>query len=270
MKTNIKNINKEPALIVWTGSSKIWKSIASSLINNFDLITTSRYSNDLSQLNILDLNSINNFIKSYLDKFWKKPINTIFLNSWFMNIGDTIDCFNFYKRSNNWDSEINIHLNNVVLLERLHKAWIISSKTKVIYNASVQIIDGKKGYEDYAFMKKLVSSLILNDDRWDATILCASLIKWTAMSKSFKEQLDSKSKEWFKTFLNKNMPYGQPSLMDINHAVKQILLHKNDTRWKLVFVDWWSIINNKPDSIDDNFLFYNRKEDKLIPYKNLT
>jgi hypothetical protein len=61
-----------------------------------------------------------------------------------MNIGDSLKRGNFFSRANDGDPEINAHLNNVVLLESLSRAGIVTPETKVIYNASVQVFDGKE------------------------------------------------------------------------------------------------------------------------------
>lgn len=269
MKKIIENIQKDPVLVLWTWTSKIWQSVANLLIDNFDVIKTSKDASDFTKLDILDIQSIKDFIKHYLEIYGTKPLKAIFLNSWVMNIWDTINRFNFYRRSNNWDSDINTHLYNVVLLERLQMAWIVNTETKVIYNSSVQIVDGKPWFEDYAHMKSLVSSLLLNDDRWNTTVLCASLVEWTTMAEKFKNKLNQNWADWFQNFVKKNMPYWQPSLADIDNAVEQILLHKEETKWKFVFVDGWSVKNNKPESIDEDFLFYDKKANCLVPYKDL-
>lgn len=269
MKKIIENIQKDPVLVVWTWTSKIWQSVANLLIDNFDVIKTSKDAADFTKLDILNIQSIEDFIKHYLEIYGTKPLKAIFLNSWVMNAGDTINRFNFYRRSNNWDSDINTHLYNVVLLERLQMVWIVKTETKVIYNSSVQIVDGKPWFEDYAHMKSLVSNLLLNDDRWNTTVLCASLVEWTTMVEKFKNKLNQNWADWFQNFVKKNMPYWQPSLADIDNVVEQILLHKEETKWKFVFVDGWSVKNNKPESIDEDFLFYDKKANCLVPYKDL-
>ena len=264
MKEIIKNIEKNKALVVGTWKSKIWQSVANLLTENFDVIKTSKSSLGIEMLDILDVQSIKKFIRNYREKYGKETLKTVFLNSGIMNSWDTINRSNFFLRANNWDPTINTHLNNIMLVERLQMAWIIDTDTKVIYNASVQIVDKKKGYEDYAYMKRLVSSLLLNDDRWNPTILCASLVKWTAMENNFKKKMNKNWNNWFGKFIEENMPHGQPSLADIDNAVEQILIHKEETRGKLVFVDWWSINNNKDKSMLNNDFFYDKKKNSLL------
>ncbi|MCX6822951.1 MAG: hypothetical protein NTX91_03045 [candidate division SR1 bacterium] len=259
-------LEKDYALVVGTGTSKIGQSIANSLADTFEVIKTSKDSLDMTKLNILDVQSIQDFVQNYVERYGKNPLKVVFLNSGMMNVGSTITRSNFYRRSNNGDPEINIHLYNIVLLERLQMAGIINEETKVIYNATIQIIDEKKGYEDYAYMKRLVSNLLINDDRWDATVLCSSLVEGTTMETIFKNKLNKGSKNGFEKFIKKNMPYGQPSLVDVDNAVEQILLHKEETKGKLVFLDGGAIQKNKKESITDDFLFYDNKINSLISY----
>ena len=60
------------------------------------------------------------------------------------------------------------------------------------------------------------------------------------------------------------MQHGQPSLADIDNAVEQILIHKEETKGKMIFVDWWSINNNKNKSMFDNIFFYDKETNTLI------
>ncbi len=252
------------ALVVGAGTSKIWQSIAGLLMSTFDVIKTSKDSLDATRLNILDVKSIKNFISNYLEKYWDKLLNVVFLNSGFLNTGDTMNRFNFYRRANEGDPSINTHLNNVLLLERLTMAKIINPDTKVIYNASVQVLQPKTWYEDYAFIKKLVSNLILNDERRNPTILCVSLVEWTSMEQTFKENMNEDN---FQKYVEKNMPYWQPTLDDVNKVVDQILSQKEETRWKLVLLDWWIVEKNNPDLLTDDVLLYDKESWKLMGYK---
>ena len=264
MKEIIKKIEKNKALVVGTWTSKIWQSVADLLADNFDVIKTSKGALGIENLDILDVQSIEIFIRNYKEKYGKETLKAVFLNSGIMSAWDTINRSNFFRRANNWDPTINAHLNNIMLVERLQMAWIIDTDTKVIYNASVQIVDEKKWYEDYAYMKRLVSSLLLNDDRWNTTILCASLIKWTTMENNFKKEMNKNWSTWFEKFIKENMQHGQPSLADIENAVEQILIHKEETKGKMIFVDWWSINNNKNKSMFDNIFFYDKETNTLI------
>jgi NADP-dependent 3-hydroxy acid dehydrogenase YdfG len=56
------------------------------LIDNFFVIKTSKDVSDINKLDILDVQSIENFIKNYLETYGKKPIKAIFLNSGIMNV----------------------------------------------------------------------------------------------------------------------------------------------------------------------------------------
>ncbi len=123
-----------------TGSSAIGKTIAEVLSEDFSVIKTSKNDGDTEKLDITSVDSIKSFVSKCL-KENKKPLETIFLNSGVMNRGNTINRSNFYRRSNNGDPSINTHLYNVVLLERLQQAGLITPETKVIYNASVQIFE---------------------------------------------------------------------------------------------------------------------------------
>ncbi len=268
MKTSVQNRPRESALVVWTWRSKIGQSVANLLKENFDVIHTSKDTDDFSQLDIVNIESIDKFIDRYIDTYGRKPLNTVFLNSWYMNIGDSLKRGNFFGRANDWDPEINAHLNNIVLLESLSRAGIVTPETKVIYNASVQVFDGKEWYEDYAMMKKIVTTLVLEYQRWDATVLCLSLVEGTGMAETFKEKLNANGNDWFKKFVEKNMPYGQPTLSDIDHAVELILSHKEETKCKIIFIDGWSLGRNKPEVIKNDFLFYDRTTNSLVSYKD--
>lgn len=259
---------KDTALVVWTGTSIIGQSIAHALWDIFDVIKTSKDSSESLQLDILSIPSIKLFIQQYKEKYGDKPIATLFLNSGVMNQGkDIYQSRDVIKKYNNGDKDIAIHLNNVVLLERLAMAWIITPATKVIYNASAQIVDPKSWYEDYAVLKKLVSNLILNDERWNATILCPSLVQWTAMTAKFEQACAILWKSVFAKYIKQNMPWGQPTLQDIDAAVQQIVQHPEETKQKFVFVDGGSVYKNKRNMLDNDCLVYDKNVQKLVKYK---
>ncbi|PID34708.1 MAG: hypothetical protein CR971_01870 [candidate division SR1 bacterium] len=259
-------------LVVGVGNSKIAQSIASVLAEqdklHGKLITTSHQkSHEFMNLDILNIDSIKKFIDNYLEKYGKQKLNSVFLNSGFMNKGKSLGRHNVIKKINDKDYQVNLHFNNIILLERLSMAGIIDNNTKVIYNASIQIFDSKEGYEDYAYMKKLVSELIINDDHRNPTILCLSLVKGTTMESLFKEE---KGEDSFNEFISKNMEDGQPSLGNINNVVTKILEDPQGTKGKFVLLDGGILMKNNPEIINDDFLFYDKEKDALIPCnKNL-
>ncbi|MEI7477285.1 MAG: hypothetical protein WCJ81_01825 [bacterium] len=127
----------------------------------FTTIVPSVANGNAWHLDILDIKSIHTFIKEYTKRYPNTPLDVLFLNSGIMNKGNTITRGNFFRRSNNGDKDINLHLHNVLLVEDLQRHGIITQKTKIIYNASIQIFAPKEGTEDYAFLKNMTATLLL-------------------------------------------------------------------------------------------------------------
>ena len=63
------------------------------------------------------------------------------------------------------------------------------------------------------------------------------------------------------------MPWGQPTLQDIDAAVQQIVQHPEETKQKFVFVDGGSVYKNKRNMLDDDCLVYDKNVQKLVRYK---
>lgn len=269
--------NKDIVLVVWSSSSEIWKSIFNSLTDTFDVIWTTREKilncieekqtekNHRMYLDISKSENVDQFIEDFLSQYWNKKIKTLFLNVWMTNAGDTIDRWNFFRRANNWDPTITTHINNLMLVESLQRKKLINENTKVIYNASIQVFLPKDGFNDYAFLKNMVSSLLLGDERLDCTILCCSLVKGTTGSDKFEKVLKEKGSS-IENYVKNNMPNWQPSLEDVNIVTKLITSHKEQTKNKYVLIDGWAFKQNyanNPKVFDEdilyNLLFFNQK-----------
>jgi hypothetical protein len=88
------------------------------------------------------------------------------------------------------------------------------------------------------------------------------------MEEVFKTQLNKKQENEtaFDEYVARTMPYGQPTLQDIDAAVLYILAHREETKGKLVFVDGGSLLQNKKELLEEDFLVYDPKTGSVLPY----
>jgi len=244
MGTTVRDITntlqQEVWLIVWSETSTIGKAAESAIAKNFTTITTSKNSNsqDRMYLDITDVNSIKLFIKEFIQKYPGQKLKVLFLNSGNMMRWDTLHRGNIFRRVNEWDKDLNTNMHNILLVESLQREWIIDKDTKVIYNASVQILVPKPGTEDYAKVKSMIANILLSDENLDVTILALSLVKGSKMTETFQKRFEENGGK-MEEYIIQNMPKWQPTLDDVSYITEKIIENKEVTRGKIVCVDWW-------------------------------
>ena len=255
------NEEKEIWLVVWSETSTIGKAAENALLKNFSVIKTSKENKEGERiyLDICDTSSIKWFIQNFIKKYPWKKIKILFLNAGNMIIWDTIHRGNFFRRSNEGDKNINTHLYNLVLVESLERAWIIDSKTKIIYNASTQIFAAREWLEDYAKLKGMVANILLSDTNLDVSILSLSLVKWSHMTDEFEKLI--KNKWWnIHEHIQKHMPEWQPTLDQVEYITEKILEHKEATKGKIICLDWWRI-KSLGIAIPPECIYFDKKAD---------
>lgn len=243
MKTNLVDntdtLKQEVWLIVWSETSTIGKAAESAIAKVFTTINTSKNSDskDRMYLDITSVDSIKSFIKNYIQKYPGQKLKLLFLNSWNILRWDTLHRGNFFRRVNQWEKDLNTNIYNLVLVESLQREGIIDKNTKVIYNASIQILVPKPGTEDYAKVKSMITNILLSDENLDVTILALSLVKGSKMTDAFQKRFEE---NWGKMedYIRQNMPDWQPTLDDISYITEKIIENKETTKGKIVCIDW--------------------------------
>lgn len=233
-------VQPEVWLIVWSETSIIGKAAESAIAKTFKTINTSKNaeSQDRMYLDICNIPSIKWFVKEFSERYPGLTLKVLFLNSGNMMSGDTLDRGNMIRRINSWEKDLNTNIHNLMLVEHLQRAWIINQDTKIIYNASVQILVPKPGTEDYAKVKSMVANILLSDENLDVTVLALSLVEWSNMTDTFQKRLE---KNWgnLQEYIAKNMPEWQPTLDQVSYITEKIIENREQTRGKIVCLDWW-------------------------------
>ncbi len=264
---DIKTISqhKEIWLVVWSETSTIGKAAEHALLKNFNIIKTSKEKKEWERiyLDITDTKSITWFIQNFLQKYPWKKIQVLFLNAGNMILWDTLHRWNFFRRSNEGDKNINTHIYNLVLVESLERANIIDKDTKIIYNASTQIFEARAWFEDYAKLKSMVTNILLSDDMLDITILALSLVEWSHMAKEFEKIIKEKWED-IASYIKKNMPEWQPTNDQITYITEKIIENKEATKGKIVCLDWWRIKSLDID-IPEECIYFNEKTNTFVP-----
>jgi len=233
-----KNGNKV-ALLIWSQSSNIWLSVKRVLSNTYSIIETSK---DYSLEVVLDFynkRSLEESIIKLKEILNGKKLEVVFINSGVLIAWNSLSDASFFEQEEQWNKAIRFHLHIVEFVKNLIDSNVIDGKTKIIYNASIQVFSPKKWYEDYAVLKKTTSELLMWIKGLNITILCASLIKSTKMTDYFLKEL---SDQWFdiEEYIQQQFPKGQPTLDDLNNVVMNIIANSEATRKKYVILDWVS------------------------------
>lgn len=260
------NNNQELWLVVGSETSTIGQAAETALLKNFNVIKTSKNENgERVYLDICNLESIQWFIKNFIKKYPWKKIKVLFLNAGSMIAGDTISRWNFFKRVNDGEMNINTHVYNIVLVESLQREGIIDKNTKIIYNSSVQIFSPKEWFEDYAKLKNMVSTILLEDKDLDVSVLILSLVKWTHMTKEFEKNLRERDIN-IDEYIKDTMPEWQPSLDQVEYITEKIIEHKQETKGKFICLDW-GITRNLSKDISKDCIYFDKKSDSFKEIK---
>lgn len=236
MAIALKSAPENIALCVWSQTSKLGISAAHQLSKLFSVVSTTKVADTNTShtlfLDIANTKDVLRFVSAFKEKHPNTVLSALFLNAGVMNRGKHINRFTLTRRQNAGDPEVTTHINNLVLVEQLKFAWLISEKTKIIYNASVQIFDPKEWFEDYATLKRIMTSCLLGYRSLDVTILCLALVKWTKMADEYLAHISNPD-----DFIAQYMPEGQPTLAWFSHLIEKIIAEKEYTRDKFIIYD---------------------------------